>query len=83
MLRVPGTAVLLNRGKDAAPLAMRANVERNHVLHEHVVIVSIETQPVPYVPTAERLVIDDLGYGHSISAASSWRGTAGTLGSSR
>ena len=41
---------------------MRANVERNHVLHAHVVIVSIETQTVPYVPTDERLVIDDLGY---------------------
>ena len=31
--RVPGTAVFLNRGKDTAPLAMRANVEHNHVLH--------------------------------------------------
>jgi KUP system potassium uptake protein len=62
LLRVPGTAVFLNRGKQTAPLAMRANVERNHVLHEHVVIVSIETQPVPYVPAANRLVIDDLGY---------------------
>ena len=47
LLRVPGTAVFLNRGKETAPLAMRANVERNHVLHEHVVIVSIETQTVP------------------------------------
>jgi KUP system potassium uptake protein len=62
LLRVPGTAVFLNRGKETAPLAMRANVERNHVLHEHVVIVSIETQTVPYVPVDERLVIDDLGY---------------------
>jgi KUP system potassium uptake protein len=41
---------------------MRANVERNHVLHEHVVIVSIETLPVPYVPVGERLAIDELGY---------------------
>jgi KUP system potassium uptake protein len=62
LLRVPGTAVFLNRGKQTAPLAMRANVERNRVLHEHVVIVSIETQTVPYVPVGERLVIDDLGY---------------------
>ena len=41
---------------------MRANVEHNHVLHEHVVILSIETLPVPHVPPAERLAIDDLGY---------------------
>jgi KUP system potassium uptake protein len=62
LLRVPGTAVFLNRGKLTAPLAMRANVEHNHVLHEHVVIVSIETLPVPHVPVAERLAIDDLVY---------------------
>ena len=35
--------MFLNRGKETAPLAMRANVEHNHVLHEHVVIMSIET----------------------------------------
>jgi len=61
--RVPGTAVFLNRGKRTTPLAMRANVEHNHVRHEHVVILSLETQPVTRVPDAERIVIDDLGYG--------------------
>jgi KUP system potassium uptake protein len=61
--RVPGTAVFLNRGKVTAPLAMRANVEHNRILHEHVVILSVETMPVPHVPVAERLVIDALGYG--------------------
>jgi KUP system potassium uptake protein len=60
--RVPGTAVFLNRGKQTAPLAMRANVTHNRVLHEHVVIVSIHTAPVPRIPAADRLVIDDLGY---------------------
>jgi KUP system potassium uptake protein len=60
--RVPGTAVFLNRGKRTTPLAMRANVEHNHILHEHVVILSIETKPVPHVATDDRLAIDDLGY---------------------
>ena len=60
--RVPGTAVFLNRGKVTTPLAMRANVEHNHILHAHVVILSIETLPVPYVSTADRLRLDDLGY---------------------
>jgi KUP system potassium uptake protein len=60
--RVPSTAVFLNRGKATAPLAMRANVEHNQILHEHVLILSIETMPVPHVPAAERLAIDDLGY---------------------
>ena len=62
LLRVPGTAVFLNRGKSTTPLAMRANVEHNHILHEHVVILSIETLPVPYVQLADRIVLDDLGY---------------------
>jgi KUP system potassium uptake protein len=62
LLRVPGTAVFLNRGKQTAPLALRANVEHNHVRHEHVVIMSIETLPVPRVPENERIVVDDLGY---------------------
>jgi KUP system potassium uptake protein len=62
LLRVPGTAVFLNRGKVTTPLAMRANVEHNHVLHEHVVILSIETVPLPYVAAGDRLAVDDIGY---------------------
>ena len=42
--RVPGTAVFLNRGKATAPLAMRANVEHNHILHEHVIILAHRNQ---------------------------------------
>jgi KUP system potassium uptake protein len=61
-VRVPGTAVFLNRGKETAPLAMRANVEHNHVRHEHVLIIAIQTDPVPRVPDDERIVADDLGY---------------------
>ncbi|MFI7131602.1 potassium transporter Kup [Nonomuraea sp. NPDC050153] len=60
--RVPGTAVFLNRGKETAPLAMRANVEHNHVRHDHVLIMSIETEPVPRVPADRRIAVDDLGY---------------------
>ncbi len=62
LTRVPGTAVFLNRGKETAPLAMRANVEHNRVLHERVVIVSIETEPVPRVPLDRRVEVDELGH---------------------
>jgi KUP system potassium uptake protein len=61
--RVAGTAVFLNRGKQTAPLALRANVETNHVRHDPVLILSIETQPVPRVPAGDRITVDDLGYG--------------------
>jgi KUP system potassium uptake protein len=59
---VPGTAIFLNRGSATAPLALRANTDNNHVRHERVVIVSVETETVPTVSGAGRLTIDDLGY---------------------
>ena len=60
--RVPGTAVFLSAGKQTTPLALRANVDYNHVLHESVVIVSVETETVPHVDPSECIVVDDLGY---------------------
>jgi KUP system potassium uptake protein len=62
LVRMSGTAVFLNRGKETAPLAMRANVEHNRVLHRHVVIMSIDTAPVPRLSDDERITIDELGY---------------------
>jgi KUP system potassium uptake protein len=62
VVRVPGTAVFLNRGRETAPLAMRATVSHLHTLAEHVVILSIETLTVAHVAPADRAAIDDLGY---------------------
>ena len=60
--RVPGTAVFPHPTKVTAPLALRANVAFNHVLHERVVIVSVLSQNVPHIPLAERLAVDELGH---------------------
>jgi KUP system potassium uptake protein len=60
--QVEGTAVFLNRGRKTAPLALRANVEHNHIRHDHVIILSIETAQVPRVPADQRITVDDLGY---------------------
>ena len=60
--RVPGTAVFPHPTKLTAPLALRANVGFNHVLHERVVIVSVLSENVPHVPLEERLSVDDLGH---------------------
>ncbi|TFV55019.1 potassium transporter Kup [Mycobacterium sp. PS03-16] len=60
-VRVPGTAVFLNRGLFTAPLALRANVKHNHVLHEQVIVVSVLTDPVPRVADEDRIVLTDLG----------------------
>ncbi|MBV9795585.1 MAG: KUP/HAK/KT family potassium transporter [Actinobacteria bacterium] len=62
--RVPGTAIFLNRGKATTPLALRANVEHNEILHQQVIILALETVPAPHVPAADRLRTDDLGFKH-------------------
>ncbi|MCU7726916.1 potassium transporter Kup [Actinoplanes sp. KI2] len=59
---VPGTAIFLNRGNQTAPLAMRANVDHNHVRHEHVLIISVETLPVPRLRDDDRIEVDPLAY---------------------
>jgi KUP system potassium uptake protein len=60
--RAPGTAVFMTAGKETTPLALRENVDHNHVLHETVVIVSVVTRRVPHVHHSERVVVDELGY---------------------
>jgi len=62
IVRVPGTAVFPHPTKQTTPLALRANVEFNHVVHERVVIVSVVSETVPHVPLGERLTIDQLGH---------------------
>ena len=63
LVRIPGTAVFLHPGDDTAPLAMRANFDHNHSLHEQVVILWVQTERVPHVPLEERIIVNDLGYG--------------------
>jgi KUP system potassium uptake protein len=61
-VRVPGTAVFPHPTKETAPLALRANVEHNGVLHAHVVIFSAEPLSIPHVEAEDQITIDDLGY---------------------
>jgi KUP system potassium uptake protein len=61
--RVPGTAVFPHPGKDSTPLALRANLDHNHVLHQDVVIVSASTLNMPHVSPDDAFTVDDLGYG--------------------
>jgi len=60
--RVPGTAVFPHPTKDTTPLALRANVTFNGVLHDRVIIVSVHSENVPYVPLAESIGVDSLNY---------------------
>src|SRR3954465_2553695 len=62
-VRVPGVAIFLNPSKQTTPLALRAEVEHNHTLHERILIVSIETVSVPYVDEYDRFAVQILGHG--------------------
>ena len=52
---VPGTAVFLTSDPDSAPTSLLHNLKHNKVLHEHNVILTIETAQTPRVDPAERV----------------------------
>jgi KUP system potassium uptake protein len=63
LVRIPGVAVFLNPSKSTTPLALRAEVEHTHVLHEKVVIVSVDTISIPHVDTFDQFAVERLGRG--------------------
>jgi KUP system potassium uptake protein len=63
ILRVPGTAIFLNPSRETVPLALRAEVDRIHALHEKVVIASLDQVSIPHVDPADRFEVKKLGPG--------------------
>lgn len=59
--RVPGTAVFLHPDLPTVPLALRENAAVNHVLHEHVVIVSAISHNVPHIRGRGRVELEAIG----------------------
>jgi KUP system potassium uptake protein len=62
-VRVPGTAVYLFPDPGITPPALLANLRHNEVLHETVVLVSVQTSTVPRVQQVKRATVHDLGEG--------------------
>jgi KUP system potassium uptake protein len=61
--RVPGTAVFLSASRDTVPTALLDNVEHNHVLHERVILLTVETVHVPHVSDRDRVIVERLRLG--------------------
>lgn len=61
--RVSGTAVFLNSSPEGIPPALLHNLKHNHILHQRVILLTVETQGVPHVPPAQRSEVTDLGQG--------------------
>jgi KUP system potassium uptake protein len=63
-MRVPGTAVFLTaQPRGTTPPALFHNLRYNKVLHEHVVVLTVTTAPVPSVAAEDRLLVESLGHG--------------------
>jgi KUP system potassium uptake protein len=61
--RVPGTAVYMYGNAAGTPPALLHNLMHNKVLHERVVLLSVETHEVPFVDEAERVEVAEMGHG--------------------
>lgn len=62
--RVPGTAIYMSGSRQGTPLALLHNLKHNKVLHEQVVLLTVRTEEVPYLPDArDRVSIEKLGAG--------------------
>ena len=61
--RVPGTAIFMNSGAHGTPSALLHNIKHNKVLHERVVVLTVQIADVPYVDPENRIEVRDVGEG--------------------
>jgi len=61
--RVPGTAIFMNSGAAGTPSALLHNIKHNKVLHERVVVLTVQIAGVPFVEPSERFSLADVGDG--------------------
>ena len=70
LIRVRGTAVYMTGDPEVVPTALLHNIKHNQVLHEQVVLMTVRTRDIPYVPEAQRIEVAALGKGFYQVAAS-------------
>lgn len=61
--RIAGTSIFLCSAADIVPPALLHNLKHNHILHDRVVLLTVNTANVPHVPVDERHRVEDLGQG--------------------
>jgi KUP system potassium uptake protein len=61
--RVRGTAVFLTANRGGVPVLLLHHFKHNQVLHEAVVLLTVQSAQTPYVKPAERLTLEELGLG--------------------
>jgi KUP system potassium uptake protein len=61
--RIPGVGVFLTATAKGTPPALLQNFRHNQVLHEKILLVTIQTTDLPYVPDEEHLAIEHIAEG--------------------
>jgi KUP system potassium uptake protein len=61
--RVPGIAVFMTSDPSGAPVVLLHHLKHNKVLHEVVILLSIEGEEIPKVRPEDRVELEDLGEG--------------------
>jgi KUP system potassium uptake protein len=61
--RVAGTAVFMTARPALVPNALLHNLKHNKVIHERVIVMTVRTVDVPYVPRDRRVQVERLGRG--------------------
>ncbi|MEN9392860.1 MAG: hypothetical protein RLZZ104_1203 [Pseudomonadota bacterium] len=61
--RVPGTAIFMASASSGVPSALLHNIKHNRILHERVIILTVEIAEVPFVDPANRTSCKTLGEG--------------------
>jgi KUP system potassium uptake protein len=61
--RVPGTAIFMASSNAGVPSALLHNIKHNKVLHERVVVLTVQVEDVPFVEESERIAVEALGEG--------------------
>ena len=61
--RVPGVAVFMTSLPDVAPPVLLHHLKHNKVLHEKVVLMTVESQEIPQVATEDRVSVRSRGEG--------------------
>ena len=61
--RVPGTAVFMTSDSDGAPVVLLHHLKHNKVLHEQVILLSVQTTGIPEVKNDDRLTLQRLDHG--------------------
>ena len=61
--RVRGTSVFLSASATAIPPALLHNLKHNQVLHQRVILLTVQVEDVPQVEETERATVSDEGHG--------------------